>query len=255
VVLTPEKTTHLLSVIRATTKGDGVGEATPSGLRWKAGTGGVSVAVRNEGGGSRVQVSVGRWFSLSLAGTLGVIGGSVMAGLLEPITLGVFLGSVAGGLGVAVGAGVAFSRSAKVSVARVMNTVSRTMTEMGEWEGGYGGALEDPGPEDPPGRNSTEVARNVERLEALEDSRRTMGLPVTVRRLTVATVMGASLASLLPTALRFYPTEYPLPWIIVGGLGWALARTLSRLFRGIRERKRLDGEIEALIESMEGDGP
>jgi hypothetical protein len=250
--LTQENTTHLLSVIRATTKEDGVGEATPSGLAWRAGMGGVSVTIHNEGGGSRAQVSVGRSSALALAGLLGVISGSIMAGVPETLTLGVFIGSVAGGVGTALGVGAALTRSAKKSVARVMDTISHTMAEMGEWPGVPSGASEDSGSEDTPSAVSTEAVRKIERLKALEDSRGAVGPRVTFRRISYATFLGVSLVSLLPTALRFFPTDYPLPWIIVGGLGGLFARTVFWILRGIRERKRIDAEIEALKGPTQG---
>ncbi len=60
------------------------------------------------------------------------------------------------------------------------------------------------------------------------------------------------MASSLPIALRYLPPDYPLFWMIVGFFGWAFFRALRRLFRGIGEKKTLDAEIKALVESTEG---
>ena len=78
-----------------------------------------------------------------------------------------------------------------------------------------------------------------------------MGPRATLRRFTYALALGGSLISVLPTALQYFPTEYPLPWIVVGGFGWAFSRTVRRLLRGIRERKVLDREIQACLASTD----
>jgi hypothetical protein len=174
-----------------------------------------------------------------------------MAGVLEPITFGVFMGSVAGGLGIALGAGTAYARGVRKRVATLMDRIHRTMERMGEWPEESVVAEKDSGAADDL-RGTAASARNIERLEALQDRREAMGSRVFVRRLTYATAVGASLVSILPTALRFFPTEYPLPWIVVGGLGWLFTRTVRRLFRGIREQKVLDREINARLGSTGG---
>jgi len=250
--LTHEASTHLLSVIRASTGEEGVGEATFSGLDWTAGFKVVSVTLRNEGGGSRAQVTASRAFGWAMAGTLGVVGGSIMAGVLEPITFGVFMGSVAGGLGVALGVGAAYTRGAKKRVATLMDRIHRTMERMGEWPEVFAEAEKDSGAGDSPSGKAAEAARSIERLEALQDRREAMGPRVTLRRFTYAIAIGASLVSILPTALQFFPTEYPLPWIVVGGLGWIFTRTVRRLLRGIREQEVLDREIETRLGSADG---
>jgi len=250
--LTQERSTHLLSVIRATMGEEGVGEATSSGLDWAAGLGVTSVSLQNEGSGTRAQVTAGRAFGWALAGSLGVVSGSVMAGLLEPITFGVFLGSAAGGIVVALGAGTVYARGAKKRVARLMDRIHNTMERMGAWPEVAAEAEGDAVERDELRRRMAESARNIERLEALQDRRDALGGRVTLRRLTYATAVGASLVSILPIALRFFPTDYPLPWIVVGVLGWIFTRTVRRLFRGIRETKELDREIEARLGSTDG---
>jgi hypothetical protein len=76
---------------------------------------------------------VGLGFGWALAGFLGGLSGWIMAGVLEPITFGVFIGSVAGGLGVALGVGAAYARGAKKRVATLMDKIHRTVERMGEW--------------------------------------------------------------------------------------------------------------------------
>lgn len=249
--LTHEKSTHLLSVIRASLGEEGVGEATSSGLDWTAAYNLVSVTIQNEGGGSRALVTAGRGFGWAMSGILGVVSGSIMAGVLEPITFGVFMGSVVGGLGVALGVGAVHARGAKKRVARLMDRIHRTMERMGEWPEVASKFERNSSRGDGPGGNVVKAARNIELLEALQDRREAMGPRVTLRRFTYALALGASLVSVLPTALQFFPTEYPLPWIVVGGFGWAFSRTVRRLLRGIRERKVLDREIQARLASTD----
>jgi len=187
-----------------------------------------------------------------MSGILGVVSGSIIAGVLEPITFGVFLGSLAGGLGVALGVGAAHARGAKKRVAKLMDRIHRTMERMGEWPEVASGVERNPRPGDSPSGDVPEAARNIEQLEALQDRRDALGPRVTLRRFTYALALGASLVSLLPTALQFFPTEYPLPWIVVGGLGWAFSRTVRRLLRGIREQRVLDREIQARLALTDG---
>jgi hypothetical protein len=97
-------------------------------------------------------------------------------------------------------------------------------------------------------------AKNLQRLEALQNRREALGSRVTLRRITYSIGLGGSLGGLLPIALRYTPAEYPLPWIVVVGLGWILFSTLRNLFRGVRKRKSLDAEIRTLLTST-GDSP
>jgi hypothetical protein len=249
--LTSEMSSHLLSVIRATTGEEGVGEATSSGLDWRAGLRVISVTMENEDGGTRGEVTGGRAFGWAMAGSLGVVSGSLVAGVLEPITFGVFMGAVAGGLAVALGAGAAYTRGVKRRVSRLMDSINRTMERMGNWPEGSEVVERDPRAEDQPGEEAAIAARNIERLEALQDRREALGPRVTVRRVSYSIAVGATLGALLPVALRFFPTEYPLPWIVVGFLSWVLVRTLRSLFRGIRDRKAIDAKIQALLQSFE----
>lgn len=245
--LTQEKSAHLLSVIRASMGEEGGGEATSSGLDWTAAYNLVSVTVNNEGGGSSALVKAGRGFGWTMSGILGVVGGSMMAGVLEPITFGVFVGSVLGGVGIALGAGVAFSRGAKKRVAKLMDRIRRTMESMEDWPEVASGLQGDDS-----GVNGVVAARNIELLEALQDRREGLGPRVTARRVTYALALGASFVSVLPTALQFLPADYPLPWIVAGGLGWAFLRTVRGLVRGVRERKELDREIQARLAAPGG---
>lgn len=245
--LTQEKSTHLLSVIRASAGEEGVGEATSSGLDWTAAYNLTSVTMQNEGGGSRALVRAGRGFGWTMSGILGVVGGWIMAGVLEPITLSVFVGSVAGGLGVALGSWAVYANGAKKRVAKLMDRIHRTMERMGEWPGKAPGLQGES-----PGGNEVEAAKNIELLEALQDRREALGPRVTTRRLTYSLALGASFVSIAATALQYLPAEYPLPWIVAGGLGWAFFRTVRGLLRGIRERKELDREIQARLPSSDG---
>jgi len=129
--LTQDKTIHLLSVIRASSGGKGEGEATPSGLYWSHGVGRVSVTMHNEGGGSRVQVSADPSKALVVGGWLGILGGWIMIGTLEPNTAIGFLSSVAVGLTVAIGAWAPIAIRAKRRVDGLMDTIGHTMQGMG----------------------------------------------------------------------------------------------------------------------------
>jgi hypothetical protein len=156
------------------------------------------------------------------------------------------------GLGVALGLGALYTRGAKKRVARLMGRIRGTIEGMGGWFPVAEGDENRSGGEDDLSGTSMEAAKNTHGLEALQDRRAAMGTRVTLRRLTYALVVGASLVSILPTALQFFPSEYPLPWIIVGGLGWIFFRTVRRLLRGIREQRELDAEIQARLEPTQG---
>lgn len=237
-----------MSVIQAHSGREGRGKATMSELIWHGGYGGADVKVSNEGGGSRAHVSVGRVVPFAYAGSVGVISGSIMAGILEPVTFGVFVGSVAVGVGVALGVGAAFARGAKRSVSALMDTIGRTMASMGEWQAEAEAVPMGPGKER---KQSEKAARNIERLEALLDRRLAIGPRVSLRRVSFSVALGATLGALLPIALRYFPWEYPLPWMVVGFLGWVLLKTLRSLFRGIGDRKALDREVEAILQANE----
>ena len=175
----------------------------------------------------------------------------IMAGIMEPITFGGFMGSVAAGLGIALGVGTAYARGARKRAAMLMDRIHHTMNRMGEWPEGFAGPQKGSGARGDL-RTAASSARDIERLDALLDRREAMGSRVLLRRLTYATAVGASLASILPIAVRFFPTEYPLPWIVVGGLGWIFTRTVRRLFRGIQEQRALDREIDTRLRSTDG---
>ncbi len=127
--LTKERASHVLSSIRAASEQKGEGEATPSGVVWRAGVGRVAVTMHNEGDGSRVQVSANPSSAFFLGGGLGILGGWVTAGSLEPITMGVFFGSVGVGLAVAVGTWAAITGRAKRRVDVLMDAIGRAMAD------------------------------------------------------------------------------------------------------------------------------
>ena len=130
--LTQERTDRLLSVIRASSGGKGEGEATPSGLKWRIGVGRVSVTMHNEDGGCRVQVSADPSKALVIGGWLGVLGGWIMVGTLEPVSGISFLSSVAVGLSVAIGTWAPITIRAKKRVDRLMDSIGQAMLGMGQ---------------------------------------------------------------------------------------------------------------------------
>lgn len=131
ITLTQERTTHLLTVIRAAMEQQGAGEATSSGLVWRGRHWGrIAVTAHNEGVGCRVRVSLNRSLILIRSGLLGVLAGWMTAGLNEPITFGVFIASVAVGLGVTLGPLAATAKSARRRMDALMKTIGRTMAEM-----------------------------------------------------------------------------------------------------------------------------
>jgi hypothetical protein len=91
------------------------------------------VTVHQEGGGSRVQVSVNPSRALALAGWLGVFSGWILVGSFEPNTLGVLGGCIAGGLGVALGVWAGVTQKAMKRADALMDTIGRTMAERGEF--------------------------------------------------------------------------------------------------------------------------
>ena len=131
ITLTKERTTHLLTVIRAATEQQGVGEATSSGLVWRSSHwGNIVVTAHNDGAGCRVQLSRNRFSVLVPSGLLGVLAGWMTAGLNEPITFGVFIASVAVGLGVTFGPWAVTAKRARRRMDALLETIARTMTEM-----------------------------------------------------------------------------------------------------------------------------
>ena len=94
--------------------------------------GAVVVTAHNEEGGSRVQVSLNRSSVLGLSGLLGLLSGVFVADV-EPFTLGVFALSLAVGLGVTLGPWPVTHKRTRRRVDALMHTITRTMTEMGEW--------------------------------------------------------------------------------------------------------------------------
>ena len=126
--LTQDRTTHLLSVIRATTEWGG-GEATASGLIW--GLGGISVTMHNEAGGSRLQVSWTPRLALAIGAVLAWFSGLLVVINSASVTFGVSLGSIVAGLGVGLGTWATFKHRAGKRVDALMDAISRTMAELG----------------------------------------------------------------------------------------------------------------------------
>lgn len=152
----------------------------------------------------------------------------------------------------AFGVGAAFARGAKKNISALMDRIRRTMASMGEWQTESKATPIGPGTGEGQSERTARTARNIERLEALQDRRVGIGPRVTLRLISLSVAVGATLGALLAIALRFFPWDYPLPWIVVGFLGWVLRKTLHSLIRGIGDRKALDREIEAILQGNEG---
>ena len=128
--MTQERTSHLLSVIRAAMRQQGVGEATSSGLVWSTGSG-IVATIHNERGGSRVEVSVNRLFALIPSGVSGLVS-ALLASVNSNGTPGDAIVSVVIGLTVAIGLWAVLTIRTRKRVVALMDTISRTMTQMGE---------------------------------------------------------------------------------------------------------------------------
>ena len=131
ITLTKQRTTHLLTVIRAAMEQQGVGEATSSGLVWRSTHwGNIVVTAHNEGAGCRVQLSRNRFAVLLPTGLFGILAGWMTAGLNESITFSVFIASVAVGLGVTFVPWAISAQRARRLMNTLMDTVARTMAGM-----------------------------------------------------------------------------------------------------------------------------
>lgn len=128
--LTQQRATQILSVLRGSAGREGKGEATPYGLVWQTERGRFIVAMHNEGRGSRVEVSAdpSRW--LALSGWLGILGGSVMIGTVEPSTAVGFIGGVAIGLCVALGAWATITHRARKRADSLLDAVKHAMQSL-----------------------------------------------------------------------------------------------------------------------------
>lgn len=125
--VTQERAIDVLSMLRASVGEAGKGEATPYGLVWQTDRERMSVAVYNEGGGSRVEVSANpsRW--LALSGWLGIVVSGIAIGIAEPRTVIAFVGTIVLGLGVAVGTWASVTSRARQRMSALLETVRRAM--------------------------------------------------------------------------------------------------------------------------------
>jgi hypothetical protein len=134
--LTQERATRVLSVLRGSTGEEGKGEATPCGLVWQSDRNRFTVTMYNEGRGSRIEVSASpsRW--LALSGWLGILSGGVMIGAVAPSTAAGFVGSVAVGLGVALGTWASIIHRARQRGDALLEAVSHAMRSSAELPSG-----------------------------------------------------------------------------------------------------------------------
>ena len=129
--MTQERTSHLLSVIRAAMRQQGVGDATSSGLVWSTGFG-IVATIHNERGGSRVEVSANRSFALIPSGISGLVSG-LLASVNSNGTPDDAIISLVIGLTVAIGLWATLTIRTRRREVVLMDTVTRTMAQRGRF--------------------------------------------------------------------------------------------------------------------------
>ena len=140
--LDEHRAAHLLSVVRAEAEERGTGEAGPADMSWtSAGEGSqLLVTAHAEGDGTRVRVVVDRRAGLALTATFSLLG-TLAVGVMGAVAFKTFgidsLGlqlsfltaTVTGGLAAGRALWVSTSRSLREKAGRLMETVSRALTE------------------------------------------------------------------------------------------------------------------------------
>ncbi len=142
--LTDERAARLLDVVRAVAEQQGEGEASSSGISWHSvGEGSqILVSAHAEGDGTRVRVVVDRRAGLMLTGTFSVLGSLAIGVLvlvggeaieLQSLPLGLALmgGGMASVLALGRAVWASTSRGIRERVDALMDTVSRSLEEMG----------------------------------------------------------------------------------------------------------------------------
>ncbi len=142
--LTDERAARLLNVVRAAAEQQGEGEATSSGLTWHSvGEGSqILVSAHAEGEGTRVRVMADRRAALGLTATFSLLGSLAVgvvvlvageAAELQSLPLGLALmgGGMASVLSIGRALWVSTSRGVRERVDSLMDTVGRTLEEMG----------------------------------------------------------------------------------------------------------------------------
>jgi hypothetical protein len=142
VPLNQDRSSHVLSVIKATTEWN-AGEATPSGLVWGALS--TSVTAHNDGSGSRFQVT---WSpAVARVVTAMIAGASIFIASINAGSLLGFVVMVGLGLGLATTIWASMAKRGKRRVDQLMDVVSRAMADLME-EPDNQGAPPDEGGED-----------------------------------------------------------------------------------------------------------
>ena len=141
--LTDERAARLLDVVRAAAEQQGEGQASSSGISWHSvGEGSqILVSAHAEGGGTRVRIMVDRRAGLMITGTFSVLG-SLALGVLVlvagealefrlPLGLALMGGGMASVLALGRAVWTSTSRGIRKRVDALMDTVSRSLEEMG----------------------------------------------------------------------------------------------------------------------------
>ena len=125
--LSKHRAAQVLAAVRSSIEEQGISESSPAGLSWRSEDGTLLMTVHETSGSTRLKVTSSAWRAVTGSGVLGVIAAFVAANVLEPLTMEVFFGSIAGG--VAVGSALTTAAIARMRrrTARLLEAASGAM--------------------------------------------------------------------------------------------------------------------------------
>lgn len=154
--LSEARARRVLAAVRSSLRQQGTGEVSPSGFSWMSDGRTLLMTAYDEDGETRLRVSSNAWPGVSIGGLLGLVAAWITAGVLEPLTMGVFFGSIAAGLGITTALGAAAVAKARRQAASVLAAASRTMMDPDSGSGRTlledAGGSADPGSTEPTDR-------------------------------------------------------------------------------------------------------
>jgi hypothetical protein len=127
--LSEARALRALSAVRSSVRQQGTGETSPSGFSWTSDDKTVLITAHDEGGHTRLKVSSRASLALVSSSLFGVVAGWITAGMLEPITMGVFFGSISVGIGVTAALTSAAVGKARRQARSVLAAASRTIMD------------------------------------------------------------------------------------------------------------------------------